>query len=220
MLDELNSRLRNLDGGRRPSAWHHHGSSGSLDSGHGSMSYDPSHSHSISSGHSVYQQSSPPGMPVQGYRNMSISVGSVPDAITYQTSSLNYPFQPDQQQSQSQYPTIEQDQQQSQSQYPAIQQDQQQHQQQPGVMPSPFVSVPPQYPLFPSPAFDFNEAPPVPQPAPFASSHGNSHAYPHNRPSHHPTQQFAGWSGYGRPGGAPDTLDEENAVPPHSNPWT
>lgn len=33
-----------------------------------------------------------------------------------------------------------------------------------------------------------------------------------------PNHQFAAWAGYGGPS-APDTLDEENAVPPKSNPW-
>lgn len=33
-----------------------------------------------------------------------------------------------------------------------------------------------------------------------------------------PNQQFAAWGGYGGPAVA-NTLDEENAVPPKSNPW-
>jgi hypothetical protein len=33
-----------------------------------------------------------------------------------------------------------------------------------------------------------------------------------------PNQQFAAWSGYGGPT-VPNTLDEENAVPPKANPW-
>lgn len=33
-----------------------------------------------------------------------------------------------------------------------------------------------------------------------------------------PGPQFANWTGYGGPS-VPDTLDEENAVPPNSNPW-
>ena len=33
-----------------------------------------------------------------------------------------------------------------------------------------------------------------------------------------PSQQFASWGGYSR-ASMPDTLDEENAVPPNSNPW-
>jgi hypothetical protein len=37
----------------------------------------------------------------------------------------------------------------------------------------------------------------------------------HGRPS----VQFASWSGYSGHGGHPDTLDDENAVDPTSNPW-
>ena len=33
-----------------------------------------------------------------------------------------------------------------------------------------------------------------------------------------PSQQFASWGGYGGPA-VQNTLDEENAVPPNSNPW-
>jgi hypothetical protein len=42
----------------------------------------------------------------------------------------------------------------------------------------------------------------------------------HSHPSFSvaPRQQFAAWAGYGSSSG-PDTLDEENAVPPKTNPW-
>ena len=38
-------------------------------------------------------------------------------------------------------------------------------------------------------------------------------------PHTHPSLQFASWGGYGGPS-MPDTLDEENAVPPNTDPWS
>lgn len=217
MLDELNSRLRGLNSGRRASTWQHQGSTGSFDSGHGgSMSYDPSQSHgmSISSGPSSYQ-GHPSGMSSsRAYRQQSVSTQQSPgvaDAVAAgQISPQHYPF-PDQRSFQAQYANALQGQQQYQEQYQDQRGDMQphytngQHTQQ-------------HFPPFDKPSFNFNEAVPVPSPHPFTSYQGNSQAYALNRPNH-PTQQFASWSGYGGPGGAPDTLDEENAVPPNSNPW-
>ena len=40
----------------------------------------------------------------------------------------------------------------------------------------------------------------------------------HPNSSARPSQQFAAWGGYGGPT-VHNTLDEENAVPPRSNPW-
>lgn len=209
MLDELNSRLRDLDGGRRASTWHHQDSNRSLDSGHGSMSYDPSYSQSISSARSVYQQSPAAGVPVpvQAQRNMSISMGNAQAAANYPTSPQNDPFQPA-------------DQQRSPLHFGNDQQGQQHYQQHPVEMQPQYFGdqhAQQQHPRLQ--AFNFNDAPTVVRPAPFASAQGNSHAYSLNRPRHHPTLQFASWAGYGGAGGSPDLLDEENAVPPNSNPW-
>lgn len=177
------------------------------------MSYDPSQSQSmsISSGLSPYHNQSPSGMPMQGYRHQSISVHHSPGAAHAagmgQTSPQHYPF-PDQQQSQGPYRSNQHSQQHYQ-------------QQSPDTKPQYAIDqrAQPSYPQFNEPVFNFNEAVPIPQPIPFTSPLGNAQAHATTRPPHHPTQQFASWSGYSGPGGAPDTLDEENAIPPNSNPW-
>jgi hypothetical protein len=81
----------------------------------------------------------------------------------------------------------------------------------------------------------FQPQPSIPQ---YQPQHGMQYAYPQqafppqpqqpftfNEPVYRntnfgtaPNQQFANWGGYGGPS-VPDTLDEENAVPPKSNPW-
>jgi hypothetical protein len=95
---------------------------------------------------------------------------------------------------------------------------QQQYQQQtPDVKPQ-YQHTQQHYPQIQQPSFNFNEAPIAQQPPSFASQQWETHDPSRSRPSH-PNQQFASWSGYGGQGSAPDTLDEENAVPPNSNPW-
>ncbi|EMD00960.1 hypothetical protein BAUCODRAFT_190769 [Baudoinia panamericana UAMH 10762] len=71
----------------------------------------------------------------------------------------------------------------------------------------PTFELQPQHQLFQQPSgqtFNFNPQPQCP------TSQTNAHTPPF--------QQFAGWSGYTGPS-VPDTLDEENAVPPNANPW-
>ena len=55
------------------------------------------------------------------------------------------------------------------------------------------------------------------QPQPQQQFSFNEPVYQTNRPAR-PSQQFAAWGGYGGTT-VQDTLDEENAVPPNSNPW-
>lgn len=62
-----------------------------------------------------------------------------------------------------------------------------------------------QQPQFQQSTYDFNQAA-------FAMNH-------HAGNSHRPSAQFANWGGYGGQLGQPSTLDDENAVPPDSNPW-
>ena len=63
---------------------------------------------------------------------------------------------------------------------------------------------------FQQPVFDFSQAPTAAQQQQYSAYQGGAHR---------PSAQFAAWEGYGGSGGRPDTLDEENAVPPNSNPW-
>lgn len=56
-------------------------------------------------------------------------------------------------------------------------------------------------------SFSFGEQLPVQQ-----------HQYPAN-PHGNPHHQFGNWGGYAAGPSMPDTLDEETAVPPTSNPW-
>ena len=80
-----------------------------------------------------------------------------------------------------------------------------------------------QYPVYQGP---YSQPPAQPQPQQ-QQHYGlpQQQQFNFNEPVYHnpsfstaPRQQFAAWSGYGGPS-APDTLDEENAVPPKSNPW-
>jgi hypothetical protein len=216
MLEELNNALRRMEDGRRPSMWQHQNSTGSLDSNHGSStSYTSPNSLSMSSGYSPYQQSQSSGMSSQGYRHQSISIqqtpGIVPAAAALQTSPHQYAHQPA-------------DQQHLQTHYAGVQQAQQQYSQHSADMQSQYANGQygqQQYPQFQQqqPVFNFNEPVPFPQSPPYTSPHGNAHPHSHNMASTHPNHQFSNWSGYGGQGGAPDTLDEENAVPPNSNPW-
>lgn len=73
------------------------------------------------------------------------------------------------------------------------------------------AAYPQQQPQFQQPTYNFSQ-PPV------AVNHGMP-LMPHSGNSHRPSAQFANWGGYGGQGGQPSMLDEDNAVPPDSNPW-
>lgn len=167
MLDELNIRLRDMDGTRRQSVWHQ-GSTGSIGS---VQSYQTPPSMATPPGISQQpvmqvQQTSPHAHAVQHvsppqFHQQPIGPASYGMA-SFAAGQPAYGQQP-------------------------------QHQTQ-----------------FQQPAYNFNQMPTPPQNAPFTVHQGNAHR---------PSQQFANWTGYGGVGGQPDMLDEENAVPPDSNPW-
>ncbi|PPJ53388.1 hypothetical protein CBER1_01006 [Cercospora berteroae] len=172
MLDELNSRLREIDGtARRQSTWHHHGSTGSIGSSiNGSLSYAGSPS-ALPAGQSLYQgspaamQHTPGSMHAHPVHQVSPPAQQVPQQVSmYQTT-----------------PPLVHGQ--------NIQVGQQGQQQQ-------------QQSYFQKPVYNFNEVPMPPQ-------HQRSVSHQTNV---HPASQFANWTGYGGPGGNPDTLDEENAI--------
>lgn len=179
MLDELNSRLRELEGpARRQSTWHGSTPSVSSTTG-GSLSYGGS---PLASGQSMYQTSSPPLQHTPGSVHASMHQVSPPvqhyleQPPVYQTT-----------------PPL------AHGQGASYGQQHQQYQQQ----------QPQSY--FQQPVYSFNNG------APMATQPQQSAA---QQARVNPASQFANWGGYGGPGGNPDTLDEENAVPPTShNPW-
>lgn len=167
MLDELNIRLREMDGTRRQSVWQHQGSSGSVGS---SQSYQTPPSMPTPPG-MLHQpvmpvQQTPPGLP----HAHPVQQVSPPQFYQQPTGPTSYGM------------TSFAAEQPSYSQQRQIQQ----------------------------PIYNFNQMPTQPQNAPFTIHQGNAPR---------PSQQFANWTGYGAVGGQPDMLDEENAVPPDSNPW-
>ncbi|KXS99650.1 hypothetical protein AC578_9916 [Pseudocercospora eumusae] len=172
MLDDLNSRLRELDGsGRRQSMWHH-GSSGSIGSSHaGSMSYGSPQS--MPAGPWPYAQLSPPVQQTPGLAHAQMAHQVSPPPQFYQ-------------------PQVG-------------------HQVSPPLVQGHPQPVQPAHQQFQQGAYNFNQdlTPP--------GQHQQSYF---TQPTQtHPTAQFANWGGYSGAGGNPSTLDEENAVPPQSNPW-
>lgn len=172
MLDELNIRLRDLDGTRRQSVWHP-GSTGSIGN---TQSYQTPPSMQTSPG-----MPTPPGM----HQQPTMPVQQTPHGLSH-THPVQHVSPPEY------------------------------HQQPIGPASYNMASFAaghatyPQQPQFQQSAYNFNQMPTPPQNAPFAVHQGNAHR---------PSQQFANWGGYGGVGGQPDTLDEENAVPPDTNPW-
>ncbi|KAF2171272.1 hypothetical protein M409DRAFT_63623 [Zasmidium cellare ATCC 36951] len=172
MLDELNIRLRDLEGTRRQSVWHS-GSSGSVGS---TQAYQSPPSMQTPPG-----MPTPPGIPQQPVMSVQQTPPGLPHAHPiHHVSPPQFHQQPIGPVSYNM------------ASFAAGQQAyQQQHQYQ-------------------QPAYNFNQMPTPAQNAPFTMHQGNAHR---------PSQQFATWTGYGGIGGQPDMLDEENAVPPDSNPW-
>lgn len=172
MLNELNSRSRELEGPRRQSMWQHHNSTGSIGSTQGGSQ----------------QYSSPPTVltPPGGICQQN------PFSAPQQTSGVTHAQMA---------PQVS----------PPLY-----HQQ--NVGPADYnmaqfmanQGVQQQQPHFQQPVFDFSQAPTAEQQQQYSAFQGGAHR---------PSAQFAAWGGYGGPGGQPDTLDEENAVPPNANPW-
>lgn len=178
MLEELKQRLREMDemtGVRKQSTWHH-GSTGSIPSSNGSISYT-SPAQSISHPAAMYQQHQQTPPPLQ----QTPSYGEA--QMAQQISPPQFYQQP----------------------HVYQQQQQQQPQQFPVQHGNTFAlqQPPPPQQHYQQPQQQFNFSEPVYHNASFPAA---------------PRQQFANWTGYGGPS-APDTLDEENAVPPKSNPW-
>lgn len=167
MLDELNSRLRELEGARRQSVWQSSPPGSVSSSSAGGVHY---HSPSAMPPSGLYQQ---PAMPLQ--TPAPVLTHAHPSA-----HSSPPPYVPQSSQQQANGPASF------------------------GMVD--FSSPVSNYQAQPQPQFqpamyNFAQAPNIPQ------------------HSHRPSTQFANWGGYSGIGGQPDTLDDENAVPPDANPW-
>ena len=75
--------------------------------------------------------------------------------------------------------------------------------------------------------YPVQQGPSYPQMQPHYQQPSQAQPVPFSNPTYHqpsvsvaPGQQFASWGGYGASAGGPDTLDEENAVPPNYNAWS
>ena len=201
MLDDLSHRLRELDimaGVRRPSMWQHTSSTGSLGSIHSSQYQSPPHD--SAQGQPVY---SSPHNSAQGRPLYQSPHNSAQGPQFYQQTApavqpmqshtgYNEPLAHVSPPPHQHRPSIAGLYGQPGAYPPSLQQPQFVH---------PAQSQPPQF----NQQFSFNDPSAAPRqqlPPQFSA----------------PSQQFASWGGYSR-ASMPDTLDEENAVPPNSNPW-
>ena len=171
LLDELNQRLGELDemnGNRRPSMWQQQGSTGSIPSSNGSISYH-SPPQGVAHPSAMYQ---PPPPPPQ-----------MPQIPSFNEAGLAQRISPPQ------------------------------FHQQPNLYPQQQYQVP-QNIQFSQPHQQYQH----PQPQSYQQFNVNDPAFANPAFSQRPSQQFATWTGYGGVS-VHDKPDDENAVPPKSNPW-